>query len=80
MVSRVKMWLAEGREVKIFTARVARVDQAEECERAIRAWCLQHIGQELEVTCCKDLGMAVLYDDRCVQVIANTGLLLQDVI
>lgn len=39
----------------------------------IKAWCLEHLGQELEVTCSKDYGMILLYDDRAVQIIPNTG-------
>lgn len=36
----------------------------EEAERAIRAWCKKHIGEELPVTCSKDPGMIELWDDR----------------
>ena len=61
--------------MKIFTARVSVAEQAKEAETAIRAWCLEHIGVELEVTCIKDIGMLYLYDDRCIQVIKNTGRL-----
>jgi hypothetical protein len=86
MVRRVKRWIAEGVTVKIFTARVSirmerssesgKVgDQAfvEEQRRLIESWCLEHIGQKLEVTCVKDFAMIELWDDRCVQVIPNTG-------
>ena len=99
MVERVKRWLAEGREVRIFTARVfpilaAPVDsvatdwavldrvvslapsrwaEASAAVRAIRAWCRQHIGQELTITCVKDFAMIELWDDRAVQVRPNTG-------
>jgi hypothetical protein len=31
------------------------------------------LGQKLEVTCVKDLGMEQLFDDRAVQVVPNTG-------
>jgi hypothetical protein len=40
---------------------------------AIDAWCLEHLGRTLEVTAIKDYGMLQLWDDRCVQVIPNTG-------
>jgi hypothetical protein len=73
MVDRVKRWLSEGREVKIMTARVAHAAQAEEAREAIEKWCEEHIGQKLEVTCCKDLAMIQLWDDRVVQVRKNTG-------
>ncbi len=72
MLARVQKWLADGREVRIFTAR------ANEPENIpyIQAWCLMHLGQVLPVTATKDYGMVVLYDDRCVRVITNTGVTL----
>lgn len=77
MVERVKRWLDEGHEVRIFTARVApigdRFDQITEVKQAIELWCKQHVGRVLEVTCQKDFGMIELWDDRCVRVQANTG-------
>lgn len=77
MVERVKRWLAEGREVRIFTARVSGPHQeAREVEQAVKAWCKRHIGQELAVTCVKDYDMTELYDDRAVQVEKNTGRLI----
>lgn len=71
MVERVKSWLADGIKVKIFTAR-----SGEEEVRAIYTWCQVHLGQVLEVTNMKDYGMITLYDDRCIQVEANTGRLI----
>jgi hypothetical protein len=73
MVNRVKAWLAQGREVRIFTARVCYGDK-QNCRPAIEAWCVQHIGVVLPVTNEKDYGMIELWDDRCVQVMPNTGL------
>ena len=79
MVERVKQWLAEGRRVKIFTARVShdgsprRLREAMEAQQAIELWCAKHIGQTLPVTNIKDYAMIELWDDRAVQVIANTG-------
>jgi hypothetical protein len=72
MVDRVKAWLAEGITVKIFTAR-ACFNDAQEIQK-IKDWCAEHIGQELEVTCSKDFSMIELWDDRCVQVVPNTGV------
>ena len=37
-------------------------------------WCEEHIGARLEVTATKDFEMIELWDDRCVQVIMNTGI------
>lgn len=76
MVERVKGWLAGGVKVRIFTARVSGRD-AEEIDaarRAIDAWSLDVFGVALPVTCTKDYAMVQLWDDRCVQVIPNTGI------
>lgn len=40
---------------------------------AIRAWCLEHIGECLPITCVKDYAMFQLWDDRCIQIEQNTG-------
>lgn len=76
MVNRVKKWLAEGKRVKIFTARVAIESGKEEMVKKIQSWCKEHIGQELEVTNIKDHGMIQLWDDRAVSVEKNTGKIL----
>lgn len=69
MLERVKGWLAEGRAVKIFTARACVPDQIP----PVQDW-LESIGlPRLEVTNQKDFGMIELWDDRCVQVEPNTG-------
>jgi hypothetical protein len=77
MILRVKNWLSDGKTVKIFTARVS-VPEPERSEviAHIHEWCIKHELPKLEVTCCKDFGMITLYDDRCVQVIVNTGRLV----
>ncbi len=73
MVERVKQWLAEGEEVRIFTARVSDPAQMPEAEIYIQRWCIKHFGQALAVTCQKDFDMLELWDDRCVSVVKNTG-------
>lgn len=75
MVARVREWLAAGRDVRIFTARVAEPDATERAKVVgfIDAWCLEHIGRVLPVTNVKDFAMIELWDDRCVQVFPNTG-------
>jgi hypothetical protein len=85
MLERVKSWLAKGMTVKIFTARVGTTGQitaightddsdfADEQRKKIQDWCLEHVGQVLEVTATKDFAMIELWDDRAVQVKANTG-------
>jgi hypothetical protein len=72
MVARVKRWLEQGREVRIFTARVSHGD-VDGARPAIEAWCEEHLGRRLIVTNEKDYGMVELWDDRAVQVLANTG-------
>lgn len=80
MVERVKNWLANGKTVKIFTARMHGHGMAiigggvEDVKTPIEQWCLKHLGQVLEITNCKDFGMIELWDDRCIQVEANTGI------
>jgi hypothetical protein len=75
MLRRVMAWLAEGIDVRIFTARVAPRDTGDhhEARAAIERWCDQWIGQRLPITHCKDLKMKQLWDDRAIQVIENTG-------
>lgn len=77
MVERVKTWLSEGREVRIFTARVAGDPDREDIKEVraeIEAWLLEHLGTSLPVTNQKDYGMIELWDDCCVQVVINTGI------
>lgn len=50
-----------------------RVAEARLAVTALRAWCRQHIGVELPLTCVKDMEMIELWDDRAVQVVPNTG-------
>src|SRR5690349_14560656 len=71
MLARVKKWRSDGQAVKMFTARVCSNDP--EQLQLIRNWCLKHVGEALEVTATKDFAMIELWDDRCVQVIPNTG-------
>lgn len=99
MLARVKAWRAEGREVRIFTARIYPLmfiapdksayywqlpdgglaasqrsrEQGTLAGHAIQAWCAEHVGEVLPITCVKDFGMIELWDDRAVQVIPNTG-------
>lgn len=75
MVERVKQWIAAGREVRIFTARVSSSNrrEREKAAEVIKLWCRKHIGVALPVTCSKDYAMIELWDDRCVQVVPNTG-------
>lgn len=79
MVERVKRWLSQGIEVRIFTARVSGdAETSRYFREKIEDWCLKHIGQKLPVTCCKDWSMITLYDDRAVHVEMNTGRIVEE--
>jgi hypothetical protein len=65
MVKRVRQWLREGRDVRLFTARKPHP--------AIRRWMKDNLGEVLKITNVKDHLMQALYDDRAVQVTRNTG-------
>lgn len=69
MLERVKKWLAEGREVRIFTARAMQP----EAVPYIHRWCLKYVGQALKVTNVKDYAMIELWDDRAQGVVFNEG-------
>lgn len=79
MLARVKKWIADGIEVRIFTARVSEEHPGDltKIREAIEVWCLEHIGQVLKITNVKDYSMIELWDDRSVQVIPNTGISLR---
>jgi len=71
MIERVKGWIAEGKKVKIFTARVT---YGQEAIRYIHEWLAAQGLPMLEVTNIKDFNMVELWDDRCVSVITNVGI------
>ena len=89
MLERVLAWIEQGKDVRIFTARVSNCPWTaweiqgaacggepmtkSEARKVIETWCLQHLGKVLPVTCKKDFAMVELWDDRCVQVEKNTG-------
>jgi hypothetical protein len=85
MVARVVTWIADGKEVRIVTARVSpNKSDHEECRGYVEKWLRKHIysalpetpaGTEcvIPITHEKDHLMLELWDDRCVQLIPNTG-------
>ena len=75
MVNRVKEWRKNGVNVKIFTARIDLPDEdlLVQTVYAIQSWCKKHIGEVLPITDRKDDAMIMIWDDRCMQVIPNTG-------
>lgn len=78
-LERVKVALAQGWIVEIFTARVApdhwrREDQGpDEARCFIEAWCLEHVGQVLPVTAIKSGRFDEFWDDKAVSVEKNGG-------
>jgi len=75
MIELVQNFLILGKEVRIFTSRVAPdgVRDVEKVRSLIEDWCELHLGQRLEVTCIKDHGLVRFYDDKAVAVEFNTG-------
>lgn len=70
MVRQVRMWLQEGRDVRIFTAR--------QPHPIIRKFSFDNFGVILPITNIKDPHMQALYDDRAVGVRRNTGETFSD--
>lgn len=77
MVAKVKQWLKEGEDVRIFTARIAN-DPTGAARKAIEQWCEKNIGMKLPITNVKDDKMRLLFDDRARQVEPNTGKVVGD--
>jgi len=80
MLTRVKQWIAEGKCVKIFTARLHAHNVIDFTDSKpvdvitpIQEWCRKHVGVVLDATNVKDFEMVELWDDRCIQVEPNTG-------
>lgn len=86
MVERIKLWLSQGIEVRLVTARVAcgpfGMSNAERNKfvgmqyQLLCDWCTKHIGRALPMQINKDPNMFHLYDDRAVCVERNTGRIL----
>ncbi len=70
MMNRVKNWLDNGQQVKIFTARVSEGNKA---IKPILDWLSANDLPKLDITNVKDMKMIELWDDRCKQVEINTG-------
>jgi hypothetical protein len=76
MVHRIRKWLHEGWEVRIFTARVTPAHGADIAlfEHHLTQWLILAADlPPLAVTNVKDFEMVELWDDRAVTVEANTG-------
>ncbi|MEN3260027.1 hypothetical protein AAH678_14965 [Sodalis endosymbiont of Spalangia cameroni] len=69
MMQRIRRWLREGREVRIFTARAATADGV----RAVQSWLRAQGLPALTVTNMTDSEMLQLWEDRAIRVVKNTG-------
>ncbi len=77
MVERVRVWLAAGRDVRIFTARVCDREVEElykEQIRLINEFCIAQFGRTLVSTCRKDWALDEIWDDKAYGVVPGTGL------
>ena len=70
MMYRVRHWLSQGIEVRIFTARACYPPYIPIIEK----WLEENGLGGLKVTNEKTFGMIQLWDDRAIQVIENTGV------
>jgi hypothetical protein len=73
MLELARKLMRDGYRIKIFTARASDSQQI----GMILKWLRENGLPELEITNMKDYEMIRLYDDRAVQVIANTGKLVE---
>lgn len=78
MVLAIKQNHDAGKKVKIFTARVADKENAEEAKTHIGKWCEKNLGFVPEMTHEKDALMETCFDDRSKQVIPNTGIPVEE--
>lgn len=90
MVELLQDFVRNGWEVRIFTARVdggevalaagnpvgAFYRDTERIKVLITEWLLKHVGFPLQITNKKDYSMEYCIDDRAMQVIPDTGVLL----
>jgi hypothetical protein len=77
MIEHLKHNLEQGIKCKIFTARVSYDSELINAVvgKAIQDLLFEHVGQRLEVTCKKDMGMRKLFDDRAFNVEPNKGII-----
>lgn len=85
MVEFVKRLLAQGQEVRIFTARVSKEYNSDGsiCDKSeviskIQIWTKNIFGVALKVTNEKDYECVALFDDIAFNVIPNTGIIEND--
>lgn len=73
MVEFVKDLVSQKKNIKIFTARASNVKTIP----FIHKWLKENDLPKFEVTNVKDFGMIMLYDDRCTQVVTNSGVIVK---
>lgn len=72
MLERVRGWLAQGKEVKVFTARACDPSEIP----SIRQWLDALDLHNVDITNAKDFGCLEIWDDIAVRVEKNTGRVL----
>ena len=81
MVNLVRKLIKQGKKVVIITARmntqVHTKRQLIFTRKLIEHWAKKYIGKALPCTAEKHHSMAVIYDDRAIQVIPNTGKIVK---
>ena len=74
MLDRVKRWIKMDIEVRVFTARASVPEHIP----PVQKWLKENGLGNVRVTNEKDYRMLQLWDDRCIQVIPNTGQLIKN--
>ena len=86
MVERIKAWLAEGYEVRIFTARVGGLEPMDPARLMVTAAIWEWLEFEagiplrLAVTATKDMDCCQIWDDIAVTVERNTGRTIHEML
>lgn len=79
MVERVKKWLNEGRDVRIFTARrytggsLRKLQESAKDVAAIEVWCGMVFGRVLPIVNQKNMSTDAIFDDIASSVEHNVG-------
>ena len=77
----LKKYIREGKDCRIFTARVGPDKSAFEINQFkydLDRWLQKNVGTTLVATCEKDHLVMEIWDDRAKQVVPNTGEILED--
>ena len=84
MVDRIRNWVTNGQEIRIFTSRVSPISakhndiKVERIREIIEEWLIDVFGFSLPITHEKDFAMVALYDDMSLyQIQKNTGEIIK---